>query len=257
VSYYRGLSVIAAGLDGVALSLIGAPGRCYDSREGGETLASQPKRAAFAAEIEAAGGDGVILDRLRSGETVKAIADTYGVSRGMIYLWKKMGGESRADAWEEARKDSAEALLEDAGEILDDLAVPGENGEAPDPSNAQVSVARERAGHRRYLAEKFNREALPPPGGVAIEGYARSIAGAGGRGRSRGRLYDRGRDGPDHCGASRLVKCDRCGADVGNYQRPGENGPPWCPWCDGVKHALGSAAAKRRDEAVEAEHGEG
>jgi transposase-like protein len=166
VSYYRGLSVIAAGLDGVALSLIGAPGRCYDSREGGETLASQPKRAAFAAEIEAAGGDGVILDRLRSGETVKAIADTYGVSRGMIYLWKKMGGESRADAWEEARKDSAEALLEDAGEILDALAVPGENGEAPDPSNAQVSVARERAGHRRYLAEKFNREAFGDRGGA-------------------------------------------------------------------------------------------
>lgn len=116
-------------------------------------MTGRPKLKAFCKKIEGMGGDAVILDMVAEGElSIAKIAAKFDASRGMIYDWIKNGGADRREGYQLARRESADALAEQGLEILDDLA------DERDPTNAEVSVARERSGYRKWLAGKYNRE---------------------------------------------------------------------------------------------------
>lgn len=111
-------------------------------------MAGQPITRQLADRIESDGGDDVILGRVASGEAVKSIAADHGVSYETLRKWINATPERRT-AYEQAKSDSADALVEEAGEILDD---------ANTDSAPQVTKAVKRAEHRRWLAAKRDRE---------------------------------------------------------------------------------------------------
>jgi transposase-like protein len=111
-------------------------------------VAGQPIARHLAERIEADGGDLVIFDRIGSGEAVKRIAEDYGVGYETLRRWINKSDERRK-AYEQAKRDSADALVEEAGEILDN---------APTDSAPQVTKAVKRADHKRWLAGKRDRE---------------------------------------------------------------------------------------------------
>lgn len=123
-------------------------------------MPGQPKFHELSQEIEGRGaadgvtGDEYVFDRLRGGETPGAIAKSLDVSRGLLYKWRDASQERRS-AWAAAMKDSAEARAEDAGELLDELV-----GTALTP--AGVSLARERASHRRWMAGVLDPDTYAP-----------------------------------------------------------------------------------------------
>ena len=63
--------------------------------------------------IRKQGGDHVILDRIANGERMNAIGADYDVSRQYIYSWIHAGGPDREKAWREAKRWSADALVDD------------------------------------------------------------------------------------------------------------------------------------------------
>ena len=111
-------------------------------------MPGQPITRQLADRIAAEGGDSVILGRVASGEAVKAIAEDHGVSYETLRKWINATPERRT-AYEQAKSDSADALVEEAGEILDT---------ADDTSAPAVTKAVKRADHRRWLAGKRDRE---------------------------------------------------------------------------------------------------
>lgn len=111
-------------------------------------MAGQPVAKHLAQQIEEAGGDDAILGRVASGEAVKRIASDYGVSYETLRRWIN-ASEERREAYDQAKADSADALVEEAGEILD---------QAPTDSAPQVTKAVKRAEHKRWLAGKRDRE---------------------------------------------------------------------------------------------------
>lgn len=122
-------------------------------REGAD-LPGQPITRQVFAELDKRGIDWV-CDEVRSGRSVVSIAEELGVGRGLVYKWVK-ADRDRLAQFREARADSAHAHVEDAGELLDSLA--DQNMSAP-----EVRLAEARAGHRRWLAERYNREEYGQP----------------------------------------------------------------------------------------------
>ena len=123
-------------------------------------MAGQPRRKAFYAKVKKQGGDHIILDRIASGETIKAIAKTYGFkSRRPVYDWLHENPE-REKAWAIAKHQSADSLVEDALEILDD------------PHSAITSstatMAGQRANFRRYLAGVRDRDQYGEKAGIEV-----------------------------------------------------------------------------------------
>lgn len=114
-------------------------------------MPGRPVLRKFSAHVEEAGGDHVILDRIAAGDYVTEIAREWGVSRYTLYAWRDDGGEERVEAWNHARELSAEAHVEDAEKILFEDAPPG-------ISSAEVSLRKEQANFKRWLASKRNRE---------------------------------------------------------------------------------------------------
>ncbi len=80
-----------------------------------------------------------------------AIAEEFNCSRSLLYRWLNMESE-RKEAWREAKRLSADALVEQAGELLDSAE------EIVGITSAKVSLRRERAAYRRWLASVRNRE---------------------------------------------------------------------------------------------------
>lgn len=111
-------------------------------------MAGQPIARALAHRIEEDGGDSVVLGRVASGDTVKSIASDYGVGYDTLRRWLNATPE-RKTGYLDAKRDSADALVEEAGQILDD---------APTDSAPQVTKAVKRADHKRWLAGKRDRE---------------------------------------------------------------------------------------------------
>jgi hypothetical protein len=118
-------------------------------------MPSRPYLRALTRWIEEQGGEPFILDRIAAGESVGKIAKSIQlpgrdkpISRAMLYYWRNAGGDERKKGWELAMKESAEALAEEAGEVLDNLS------EEFDPTSAQVSLARSRSEYKRWLASK-------------------------------------------------------------------------------------------------------
>jgi transposase-like protein len=83
---------------------------------------------------------------LMDGKTVKALGTHLKVSSGLLYSWINRT-EDRKNAVDEARKICAHVLVDEAGEILDSA------------TNPSISVDRERARFKQWLASRFNRPA--------------------------------------------------------------------------------------------------
>ncbi len=107
-------------------------------------------------------GEDSLLERVAAGATIKTVAADLGVSRGQIYNWVKAGGEAREEKFRAARTLSADAMADDALEILD--ALPGQ----PLLTNAQVQAGTARANYRRWLASVRNREEYGEKAGVNV-----------------------------------------------------------------------------------------
>jgi len=110
-------------------------------------MAGQPVARRLAERIEDDGGDAVLFDRVESGRALVTIAEDYGVSRETLRRWINKT-PARREAYDEAKADSADALVEEAGQILDD---------AKTDSGPDMQKARSRAEHRRWLASKRDR----------------------------------------------------------------------------------------------------
>ena len=109
--------------------------------------------------IDARGGETFITDRISAGESVGTICksiklpgEAQPISRPFLYTWRNKGGDERRRGWALAMKVSADAIAEEAGDILDELAV------EHDPSSAQVALARSRSEYRRWLAKTRDRD---------------------------------------------------------------------------------------------------
>ena len=112
-----------------------------------QLVTGQPIARRLAGLIVDDGGDAAVLDRVADGEPMVDIAKTYKISRSTLMRWVKKD-EARHAAYLVAKSESADALVEEAGEILDGAST--ETG--PD-----VQKAKERAAHRRWLASKRDR----------------------------------------------------------------------------------------------------
>lgn len=122
------------------------------------------KLHAFARHVEENGGDDFVFDLIADGLPMRKVAEATGCSsRGLLYSWIKLGGDERRRRLEEARKLSAHATAEDAGEILDDLAK-----SAVPITSADVSLATSRAKYRQWLAGMRNREDFGDRAGVEV-----------------------------------------------------------------------------------------
>jgi transposase len=117
-------------------------------------VAGQPIKRRVFGELDRRGT--WFFDEVRNGRAVTDIAEELGVGRGLVYQWVKAGGPERQAQMREARIDAAHSHVEDAGVILDTLA-------DQDMTPPEVRLAEARAGHRRWLAEKFNREDYGQP----------------------------------------------------------------------------------------------
>jgi len=110
-------------------------------------VAGQPITRQLAKRIEGEGGDDVVLDLIASGSTLVSVAKTYGVSRETMRKWCN-ATPARKAAYLDAKSAQAGALVEEAGEILDN---------ASTESGPDVQKAKSRAEHRRWLASKRDR----------------------------------------------------------------------------------------------------
>ena len=100
-------------------------------------------------------GEAVVFEHIAAAETVGKIAESFGVSRASFYGWVRQGGDERRAAFEDARRQSADAHAENAVKILD---------EASSDSTAEVTLARARSDVRKWLATSFNRAQYGDPG---------------------------------------------------------------------------------------------
>jgi hypothetical protein len=121
-------------------------------------MASREVLHRLARDIEAAGGEDAVFERVAAGEPMRRIMESFGVSRTMFYRWRDIEGkgsessERRKLKMEEALKVSADAHAEDAGEILDTA---GEDLALTSPG---ATIAQARAKYRQWLAGVRNRE---------------------------------------------------------------------------------------------------
>ena len=87
--------------------------------------------------------------RVANGERITAICKDLKVSRDLLYDWIR-NDDRRQVALREARKVSADALADQALDIVDNA-----NPET-------IGVAREQARYRQWLAQSFHRELYAP-----------------------------------------------------------------------------------------------
>ena len=85
------------------------------------------------------------------GVTLAKLAEEYNCSRSYLSAAINSVSDYR-EALERARKDSADAFVEEGLAILDDLT------HKPDLTSTDVSLARERVHHRRFMAGSANAD---------------------------------------------------------------------------------------------------
>ena len=112
-------------------------------------MPGRPVLRELAKRIAAEGGDHTVFDRIVEGETITAIAKSYDLSRRMIYDWIHQSTE-REGAWAEAKRLSADALIEEGGEILDDTSAA--------LTSSGATMAQARANWRKWLATTRDRK---------------------------------------------------------------------------------------------------
>lgn len=106
----------------------------------------RPKLQKLIIDINKAGGPEAIFDRIAAGERIRPLMASFGVSAGMFYNWIKTLGADGREAYELAKKASAEPLVEEGLEQL----------EVADGvlTNADVSLRGKRADYLRFMASK-------------------------------------------------------------------------------------------------------
>jgi len=107
---------------------------------------SRPIQQKLGREIEERGGEEYIFDQIASGVSIGKIAQSFGVSRRLLYRWRdERHAPHRPAMWADALKLSGEAHAE-AG--LDDLDKPGVL------LGTEVQMITQRSKYRQWLAGK-------------------------------------------------------------------------------------------------------
>jgi len=124
-------------------------------------MAGTPKKREVLARVKERGGFGPIFDRVADGESLQAIATDYGCSRQTLFgilNSKKLEPSLRG-----AYKRAAHAHVEKATELVDSVNPDGPNG------HTAIAKAKLQADHRKWLAEKLDREFFgEPKSGVSV-----------------------------------------------------------------------------------------
>jgi hypothetical protein len=108
-------------------------------------------RKALLQRIQDKGGLGVIYERVAAGEYMYKISADYDCSPQFLRrLLTKT--EDRATLYHTAVRDAAQAHAEKAGAILDEVDVKSPFG------REEMTKAKERAAHRRWMASKLDKE---------------------------------------------------------------------------------------------------
>ena len=108
------------------------------------------------AAIRKAGGEIFIFDQVASGRSLKDIASDLGISRPILSTW--CNNPSRRDAYRQARRAAADALVEEGLAIADGVRDPSE-----------VPGAKLRADFRRWMAARMNADSWGEQRGASIE----------------------------------------------------------------------------------------
>ena len=111
-------------------------------------MAGQPRKHSLAKKIKAQGGDHVVFDRVAAGDVIKKIAEDLDTSYRTLMRWVHDGGEDREQAYRDAKAESADALVDEAREILD------EDVEMP----VEIQRAKNRSDFLKWLAGKRDRD---------------------------------------------------------------------------------------------------
>jgi len=123
-------------------------------------MPGEPKLRKFEAHLEKLGGEDVLFDLLATEPRVENVAEHFQgflpghpdfPSRSWLYRWRKAGGEERIKKWHQAMKLRSHLLVEDALSLL-------ESEETNPATSAEAQLLKMRVGHRKYLAEKYNRK---------------------------------------------------------------------------------------------------
>lgn len=119
-------------------------------------MAARPHLRNLSDQIDQLGGEDWVFDQIAAAMTMEDISNQFinpqtgePYSRTMMYNWIHAGGEEREKKWKDAQKIASHIHVEDAGTILD-------NHRAV--TSADVQLVKLRSEHRKYLAQKFNRE---------------------------------------------------------------------------------------------------
>lgn len=83
-----------------------------------------------------------ILDRFADGESLKAICEGYGFSRSALFAYRRIRGESASREFNEARRDSADAAIDDMVETISNTGL--DAARARNKLNALMWIAEKR-----------------------------------------------------------------------------------------------------------------
>ena len=129
------------------------------SLTGGNVMPGRPIRRKMIADIREQGGlEIAVFDRLRDGESLTAVARSFGVHRST--LWRYLNSDTaRYAKYELAQRQSAAAMVEDARQKLADV-----SEHAKDNANsAYVQAVRNEATYVQWQAGMTDRRAFGPP----------------------------------------------------------------------------------------------
>lgn len=122
-------------------------------------MASAPIARKMRADIQAAGGvETAVFDRLRDGETLTAVARTYGVGRSL--LWKYLKKEpARYAKYQQAQRDSAAGMVDKGWDLLDNAAICAKTA----ANTAHVQAIRNQAEYLKWQAGVMDRTTYGTP----------------------------------------------------------------------------------------------
>jgi hypothetical protein len=111
-------------------------------------------------EAEAQGlatGEEAILVAVAELGALGKVARRFGVTRGAVQAWIRTDPERIRPLIAEARRQAADLLAEEAGDVL--------NGVQADPTSAQVSLANSKSNYMRWLAGVYDEQYRDRKGG--------------------------------------------------------------------------------------------
>lgn len=118
------------------------------SFDGATVMAGRPLLRTLEYKIEEAGGDEIVWDLIRSGMWVKDVAEEFGVHYKTLMAWVRRGGDERVAAYEQAKSESADALVERGAVTLEN---------ADETLSSSVQKANAIANYLKWLAGKRDK----------------------------------------------------------------------------------------------------